>query len=240
MQTGRTPLSRKTPNDTHHDPVRKCILSGERAQQRLLIRLALGPDGQVAADVLGKAPGRGAWIGVPADVLEAARAKGKLGGLLKRAFKADHVEVPADLAERIRVNLEKATLDRLGLEARASNLVAGAEKVDQAARAGAVALLLHAADASDDGARKRDQSWRVGNEAEGSGMAGIKLPVDRDMLSAALGRGNAVHVAITDDRAAQRVRHHLDRWLYFTGCSIAPGAASADVRADGASRKTDS
>lgn len=215
-------------------------MSGERAEQRLLIRLALGPEGQVAPDVLGKAPGRGAWIGVPSDELEAARAKGKLGGLLKRAFKTEKVDIPTDLAERIRVNLEKATLDRLGLEARASNLVTGAEKVDQAARAGAVWLLLHAADASDDGAGKRDQSWRVGNEAEGSGMAGIKLPVDRTVLSAALGRGNAVHVAITDDRAAERVRHHLDRWLYFIGCSIAPGAAKAVVRADGASRNTDS
>jgi uncharacterized protein len=233
-------MPRKPPNETPHTPVRKCILSGERAEQRLLIRLALGPDGQVAPDVLGKAPGRGAWVGVPSHELEAARAKGKLGGLLKRAFKADAVEVPLDLADRIRANLEKATLDRLGLEARASNLISGAEKVDQAARAGAVSLLLHAADASDDGAGKRDQSWRVGNDEEGSGKAGIKLPVDRDALSAALGRGNAVHVAITDDRAAERVRHHLDRWLYFIGCSNAPGAAKADVRAKAASASTDS
>lgn len=232
-------MQRKPPNETPHTPVRKCILSGERAQQRLLIRLALGPDGQVAPDVLGKAPGRGAWIGVPLDELETARAKGKLAGQLKRAFKAERLEVPLDLAERIRANLEKATLDRLGLEARASNLVAGAEKVDQAARAGVVSLLLHAADASDDGAGKRDQSWRVGSDEEGSGKAGIKLPVDRKALSAALGRGNAVHVAITDVRAAERVRHHLDRWLYFIGCSNAPGAASAAVRASASSSKTD-
>jgi uncharacterized protein len=215
-------------------------LSGERAEQRLLIRLALGPDGSVAPDILGKAPGRGAWIGVPADELEIARAKGKLAGTLKRAFKADVVSVPDDIVERIRINLEKATLDRLGLEARASNLISGAEKVDQAARSGVVALLLHAADASNDGAGKRDQSWRVGSDEEGSGKAGIKLPVDRDALSAALGRGNAVHVAIIDERAAERVKHHLDRWLYFIGCSNGPGDASANVRAGTASSNTDS
>jgi uncharacterized protein len=214
-------------------------LSGERAEQRLLIRLALGPDGGVAPDVLGKAPGRGAWVGVTADELEKALAKGKLAGLLKRAFKADVVDVPVDLVDRIKANLEKATLDRLGLEARASNLITGAEKVDHAARGGGVSLLLHAADASDDGAGKRDQSWRVGMDEEGSGKAGIKLPVDRDALSAALGRENAVHVAITDDRAAERVRHHLDRWLYFIGCTIARGAASADVGAGLVSTKTD-
>jgi uncharacterized protein len=214
-------------------------LSGERAEQRLLIRLALGPDGSVAPDVLGKAPGRGAWIGVPATELETAIAKGKLRGLLKRAFKEEVVNVPSDLVHWIKTNLEKATLDRLGLEARASNLITGAEKVDGAARGGAVAMLLHAADASADGASKRDQSWRVGMDEEGSGMTGTKLPVDRDTLSAALGRGNAVHVAITDERAAERVKHHLDRWLYFIGCSIAPGAASADVRTSAATAKSD-
>jgi hypothetical protein len=215
-------------------------LSGERAEQRLLIRLALGPDGNVAPDVLAKAPGRGAWVGVPFVELEQARAKGKLAGLLKRAFRADSVNVPADIAERIRANLEKATLDRLGLEARASNLITGAEKVDAAARGGAVALLLHASDASDDGAGKRDQSWRVGEDAEGSGKTGTKLPVDRNALSAALGRGNTVHVAIIDEGAAERVKHHLDRWLYFIGCSNAPVVASAHAHTGKASALRDS
>lgn len=228
-------MSRKTPNENLDSPVRRCILTGERAEQRLLIRLALGPDGQVAPDVHGKVPGRGAWIGVPAEELETARAKGKLAGLLKRAFKVSELSVPDDLVDRIRSGLEKATLDRLGLEARSSNLLSGAEKVDAAARSGAVALLLHASDASDDGASKRDQSWRVGLEEEGSGRKGQRLPVDRDRLSAALGRTNSVHVAITNAKAAERVKHHLDRWLYFIGCSNARGDAKADRRANAAS-----
>jgi predicted RNA-binding protein YlxR (DUF448 family) len=185
----------------------------------------------VAPDIHGKAPGRGAWIGVPAEELEAARAKGKLAGLLKRAFKVSELSVSDDIVTRIRDGLEKATLDRLGLEARASNLLSGAEKVDAAARGGAVELLLHASDASDDGAAKRDQSWRVGLEEEGSGRKGMRLPVDRDRLSAALGRANSVHVAITDAKAAERVKHHLERWLYFIGCSNARGDAKADRRA---------
>ena len=45
-----------------------------------LIRLALGPDGEVAPDVRARAPGRGAWIGVDRATLEAAQAKGKLQG----------------------------------------------------------------------------------------------------------------------------------------------------------------
>lgn len=207
-------------------------MSGERAHQRLLIRLALGPEGQVAPDIHGKAPGRGAWIGVPAIELETARTKGKLAGLLKRAFKMSDIAVPDDLVGRIEAGLEKATLDRLGLEARAGNLLSGAEKIDAAARGGGVAMMLHAKDASEDGAAKRDQSWRVGLEEEGSGRRGVRLPVDRDRLSAALGRSNSVHVAITDHKAAGRVKHHLERWLYFIGCSNARGDTGTSSRPD--------
>ncbi len=213
-------------------PERRCVLSGERENASGLIRLALGPDNIVAPDIHGKAPGRGAWIGVTADELAKAQAKGKLAGVLKRAFKVDQVQLLDDVAGRISTALEKAFLDRLGLEARSGNLILGAEKIDAAARSGQVALLLHASDASADGSGKRDQSWRVGEDEEGSGKAGIKLPVDRDTISAALGRQNAVHVALTDKKAAERVMHHLGRWLNFNGCSNAPQNSGTETVAE--------
>jgi uncharacterized protein len=209
----RTPL-----NETPHKPVRKCVLTGARCEASALVRLALGPDGGVAPDVHAKAPGRGAWIGVNADALTRAQEKGKLSGALKHAFK-QNVTLADDMAGRINKALEKAFLDRLGLEARAGNLILGAEKIDAAARSGQVCLLLHASDASSDGSNKRDQSLRVGNDEEGSGKGGIKLPVDRDAISQALGRSNAVHVALINKKAAERVMHHLGRWLIFNGCS---------------------
>lgn len=215
-------MQRNPPNEDRHSPIRKCIISGEHGTRAQLIRLALGPDGNVAPDLFAKAPGRGAWIGVTSEELQKAQAKGKLAGLLKRAFKTDKVELADDVAGWIERGLEKAFLDRLGLEARAGHLILGAEKIDAAARSGQVRLLLHASDASADGSGKRDQAWRVGEEKEGSGEGGIKLPVDRDALSAALGRQNAVHVALIDQKAADRVMHHLGRWLNFKGCSNAP------------------
>jgi len=213
-------------------PERKCVLSGERENASGLIRLALGPDNVVAPDIHGKAPGRGAWIGVTGEELAKAQAKGKLAGVLKRAFKVDQVHLLDDMAGRISTALEKAFLDRLGLEARSGNLILGAEKIDTAARSGQVALLLHASDASADGSGKRDQSWRVGEDEEGSGKSGIKLPVDRDAISAALGRQNAVHVALIDKKAAERVMHHLGRWLNFNGCSNAPQNSGTDAVAE--------
>ena len=231
-------MQRKTPNENRHTPVRKCILSGEHGERAVFIRLALGPDGDVAPDLFAKAPGRGAWIGVTGDELAKAQNKGKLAGALKRAFKTGELSIADDMAGRIARGLEKAFLDRLGLEARAGNLILGAEKIDAAARSGQVMLLLHASDASADGAAKRDQAWRVGMDEEGSGRGGVKLPVNRDVISAALGRQNAVHVALIDQKAADRVMHHLGRWQYFTGCSKAPANAALSAAERGADTVT--
>jgi predicted RNA-binding protein YlxR (DUF448 family) len=40
------------------------VLSGEHDARDGLIRLAISRDGDVLPDVLARAPGRGAWIGV--------------------------------------------------------------------------------------------------------------------------------------------------------------------------------
>jgi uncharacterized protein len=195
-------------------PERRCILSGAHGQRSQLIRIALGPDGSVAPDLMARAPGRGAWIGVPRAALQAALDKGRLAGALARAFKTPIIP-PADLADRIEAGFAKLLLDRMGLDMRSGALITGADKIDQSAREGRVALLLHAADAAEDGRRKRDQAWRVGQDAEGSGLCGTILPIERVRLSQALGRENAVHIALVDRQAAQRTGDLLERWRIF-------------------------
>ena len=200
-----------------HVPERTCILTRRKAAKDALIRLALSPEGEVAPDVRARAPGRGAWIGVGRAELDTANAKGKLKGALQRAFKTSEVRVPDDLGERTAQALRQAALDRLGMEARAGNLINGADKVEAAARAGKVHLLLHAADAGDDGRRKLDQAQRVGARVRGDGPEGMIFPEPRTILSLALGRENVVHVALTDPAAASRVSRALARWRAFTG-----------------------
>ena len=194
-------------------PGRTCVLTRRKGTRDELIRLALGPDGSVAPDVRARAPGRGAWIGVTRAELDSANAKGRLKPALQRAFKTNNVTVAANLGERIEAALRQTALDRLGMEARAGNLINGADKIENAARSGKVALLIHAADAGGDGNRSLDQAWRVG----GGGPQGMIFPSDRTILSMALGRENVVHAALTDPAAASRVRHALARWRAFTG-----------------------
>jgi predicted RNA-binding protein YlxR (DUF448 family) len=194
-------------------PERTCILTRRKGTKDDLIRLALGPDGAVAPDVRARAPGRGAWISLARVELDATNAKGKLKPALQRAFKTNEVQVPTDLGERIEQALGQTALDRLGMEARAGNLINGFDRIETAARAGKVHLLIHAADAADDGRRALDQAWRVG----GGEPEGVIFPSGRTILSLALGRENVVHVALNDPAAASRVRNALARWRAFTG-----------------------
>ena len=212
-----------------HTPERKCILSGKHGARGDLIRLALGPDGKVLPDIRAKAPGRGAWIGVDRATLDAANAKGKLKGALARSFKNGSVSAPADLGERIESALRQAVLDRLGLEARAGNLLSGAEKIETAARKGQVELLLHAADAGADGRSKLDQAWRMGGGGEEELSQGLVFPAERAILSLALGRQNVVHVALIDRAAAARVRHAIDRWRAFIDPNEGFSAGAAEA-----------
>jgi predicted RNA-binding protein YlxR (DUF448 family) len=200
-----------------HIAERKCILTGRHDARDNLVRLAISPDGDVLPDVRAKAPGRGAWIGVDRKTLDAAQAKGKLKGALARAFKGKPLSVPDDLGARIEAALERAFLDRLGLESRAGALLLGSDRIEEAARKGRVTLLMHAADAGEDGSRKLDQALRVGRDAEGSGLTGVALPASRTILAMALGRENVVHAALIDRAAARRVGHALARWRGFIG-----------------------
>ncbi len=213
------------------EPLRTCILSREEAPRDGLIRLALSPDGEVLPDVRAKAPGRGAWIGVNRAELDSSAKK--LRGALSRAFKTNELRIPEDLGQRIADQLQRAALDRLGLEFKAGNVVIGGERIQNAARSGQLHLLLHAADAGEDGAGKLAQAWRVGSDMEGSGRKGLTLPIPRTILSLALGRENVVHAGLTDPGAARRVSEALDRWLHFIGPE--PASRPCETGSQGAS-----
>jgi predicted RNA-binding protein YlxR (DUF448 family) len=233
-----TPDITGTPNSRTSGSERRCVLTGDTDERARLLRLAISPDGLVLPDPGAKAPGRGAWIGVSRPMLEAAITDGSLKRALLRAFKGAKLTIPDDLAARAEAALTRSFADRLGLELRSGQIVLGSARIAEQARSGRIALLLHASDSSEDGRRKLDQAWRVGTDAEGSGLTGALLPLDRVALSVALGRDNVVHLGVAghagDQRAADRVRDALARLMAFAQDDgrDAPGAVGApDERA---------
>lgn len=205
------------PRPRKPEPERRCILSGEVGPRDALVRLAASPSGLVLPDVQEKAPGRGAWVTASRQMVEQGLGNGRLKAGLSRAFKTGDLEIPDTLPQKIEDALTRVLLDRLGLEMRVGHLILGTQRIAKSARAGGVALLLHASDASEDGRKKLDQAWRVGRDAEGSGERGIELPLDRDALSVALGRDNVVHLALADDASAARVSTILARLMHYRG-----------------------
>src|SRR5206468_6552799 len=101
-------------------------------------------------------------------------------------------------------------------------------------RAGKVALLIHAADAGEDGRRRLDQALRtgtrVGSSAPDEHRRGVIFPEGRTILSMALGRENVVHIALTDRAAASRVSHALARWRAFTDPTSGPEGGEPALR----------
>lgn len=200
---------------------RRCILSGDTSARDGLVRLAISPDGLVLPDAGAKAPGRGAWISVTKGELETALSEGHLRKALMRAFKGAPLTIPDDLPARVEAALARHLGDRLGLELRSGHIVMGSARIEEQARSGRIAVLLHASDSSEDGRRKLDQAWRVGTDAEGSGLRGQTLPLDRTALSVALGRDNVVHLGVAghpgDMRAANRVLQAVSRLVHYAG-----------------------
>ncbi|MHB9881196.1 DUF448 domain-containing protein [Pacificimonas sp. ICDLI1SI03] len=210
---------------SHNEPVRTCILTRETGERDLLVRLALGPDGQVMPDLGAKAPGRGAWLGVDAPALRTAQRKGKLKGALGRAFKGEARDIPDDLADLISQEMQRRTLDGLGLEMKAGNLVFGFERVLSAAKSGAAKLLLHASDGAEDGTAKLTRALQNGAPEAKS----LLLPLDRAALSMALGQGNVVHVAVTNAGAASRIEAAARRWRAFSGLDGTNSVSETDA-----------
>ncbi len=179
-----------------------------------MLRLAIGPDDSVAPDFTGNFQGRGAWISLDHGALEEAISKGKLRAALLRSFKGAKLSIAADLPARIAQGLEKRVLDRLGLTMKAGALVTGSDAIINLLGKGKAWLVLHASDAAPDGVRKLG----------GSEM--MILPVGRDALSLALGKGNVVHIGITEQAAADRLLIDIRRWLAY---GVPARAADSDT-----------
>jgi len=178
----------------------------------------LDPDKRVVPDLKRKLPGRGVWItGLREAVEKAVKQKS-----FARAFRQP-VTVDPDLAETVEGLLRRAALQDLALANKAGCIVAGFTKVEKALAGERRMVLLHAADAAPDGRRKLDRL------VSGSQGAGDEFPPSltgftSSALSAALGRHNVMHAAITRDGAGRKFIGSALRYLRYAGAY--PGNAS--------------
>lgn len=177
---------------------RLCALTRVALPKDDLIRFVRGPDGTLFPDPAAKLPGRGVWVtATAAKVAEAVKAK-----VFARSLKAD-VKVPADLAERVGDLLERRALDALSIANKAGLVTTGFDKLDALVAKSPVAVLLHAREASPDGAGKLDRKYIAVARANLRQHRIVTL-FTVEQMSLAIGRSNVVHAALTQGGATEK------------------------------------
>jgi len=176
---------------------KRCIVSGRVLPRVQMVRFVVGPDRSLVADLDQRLPGRGLWLEARKDILAEAAS----GRHFSRVLKGP-VEVPPDLVQRVEAGLARRCSNLIGLARKAGVAVAGFEKTRSALKNGTAHLLISARDGAADGRSKLVALASVIARAEG---------LDAAELGAIFGREGVVHVAVTDNRFAQRISVELTR-----------------------------
>lgn len=162
--------------ETKKGPARTCVGCGASSAPEALVRLVLGPEGEIAVDMVGGSFGRGAHVhGAPACLTKACK------GGLARAFKAP-VTLTADaLATMLVEAAERRAGGLLGGALRAGQLAVGADMAREALgpEGQGAALVVVAADAGSiarsvevQGAVARGRAVVFGSKARLGGLLG--------------------------------------------------------------------
>jgi len=190
-------------------PVRQCAVTRIRCPEDDLLRFVLDPEKRVVPDLKRKLPGRGVWITATRESVDRAVRRKSFA----RGFR-EAVIVDPDLADAVGHLLRRAALQDLALANKAGCVVAGFAKVEKAMGGDKPVVLLHASEAAADGRRKLDRLVRGGMDADGKIRPPITCFTSLE-VSAALGRHNVMHAAITQDGAGQKFAGSALRYMRY-------------------------
>jgi predicted RNA-binding protein YlxR (DUF448 family) len=172
-------------------PARTCVGCARSDDASAMVRLVIGPGGEVAVDLGSSAFGRGAHVHAAPECL----AKACKGGLA-RSFKTNVRASVAEIAEQIVTACDRRVASLVGSAMRAGVLAVGADAACSAMNDGAYAVIV-AADAGSV-AKKLEIAGAV---AEGRAIAwGSKAS-----LGEILGKGEVAVCALRDARIAKEL-----------------------------------
>lgn len=205
----------ETPDGEAIGPVRQCCVTRERLPQTELVRFALSPDGEVAADIASRLPGRGVWVKADRATIDEAAKKGGFA----RGFKTQ-IKVPDGLSDQIEALLVKRLIGLIGMAKKGGNVVIGIDQVRGSLRKARPGLLLEASDGAEDGRTKvyflakalySDVEIIGGLSSEELGMA-----FGRERVIHGLVRSGPVAKSLRDAYARLKGFRHLPELNWFT------------------------
>ncbi len=182
----------ETPTSARKSTERTCVGCGKKGPPSEMVRLVLGPEGEIAADLAGGAFGRGAHV----HPSEPCLAKAVRGGLSKTFRQKVECALP-ELALAIAVGAKTRARGLLLGASRARLLVAGADLAEGALEASPKAVLVVAADAARPTGRPRF------HQAVADGRA-VVLGTKRE-LGSVLGQEEVAFCTVTDEKVAREL-----------------------------------
>ena len=177
---------------------RQCVACRDRDAAQDLIRLVVDPEGEVAVDLRGRLPGRGAWIHPAKECVDrAVKRPESLSRALKRSVRA------VDLEDRLRESVVLALRDGLSLAAAAGGLVGGKDQLVAALKGKQVVEVCLAKDAS--------PRFLQEVQAAAADIPFTELPLDRQELGVQIGAGLRAAVGVLSTDACVHLRRQLQR-----------------------------
>jgi predicted RNA-binding protein YlxR (DUF448 family) len=190
-------------------PLRLCAVSRASKPIEELIRFVAGPDGALTPDLARRLPGRGVWVDATRQIVTLAVRQKAFAKSLKR-----QVSVPADLVDLVERLMVRRLAEALSIANKAGLVVAGFAKVEEQIARERVAVLLHAADAANDGMEKLDRKFKALTGLE-SAPARIVRELTGAEMSLAMGRPNVIHAAAAEGGATRRLIEEARRIRRF-------------------------
>ncbi len=194
----------------HKSRERTDVASGQIMDPARMIRVAFSQDGQMAADLSEKLPGRGAWVAANRAAVEKAIKAKAFARSAKR-----QINVPDGFVDQVEHQISNRVLGLLGMANRAGDLESGFDKVRGMAQSGRIALRIEASDGAQDGRSK----IRVIAKAHAKEWDKIPAPVigcySAQQLGKIIGRDHMVHLAVRKGRLAKSLRAELSRLAGF-------------------------
>lgn len=198
-------------------PERTCIVTRATGPKEGLIRFVVGPDRSVVPDIRARLPGRGAWLTADAETLRLALRRKSFA----RAFKAE-LSVGPDLVEQVVSLLEADALQALSLANKAGLVTCGTSKVEEAIATRALAGLLHAREAAEDGLRKLEAALRRRFGEAAASLSRVQI-FGSSQLDLALGRTHVIHASLSAGAASEGFISRSRRLERFRG-SVPPSS----------------
>jgi len=190
------------------DPLRSCLGCREVKPKDELLRFVLDPEGVLYPDISRKLPGRGAYTCFCRTCLENALKKKQFN----RSFKGEVKLLPAaELLALIVSILEEKISSLIALANKAGKAVSGSDKVMDTLRKGEAAILIVAADTSNESKAKFFAA------AERFGIETFMFSM-KDRLGGPLGKETRTAIAVQKGSFAGTLQTDLKRyWNFFEG-----------------------